>query len=131
MPQFVLLSSLTAQGRETVHANPERVLAVNDEVEQFGCRVVAQYALLGEYDFLTIVEAPDSVTVAHLSIDLGSRGTIAIRTLPAITIEELMNQLHGPRQLAAKPVVQTEGTDIGRHSSAEPDGGSYDEDTPA
>jgi len=110
MAQFVLLSSLTAQGRETIHANPERVLGVNEEVERFGCRIVSQYALLGEYDFLTVVDAPDSVTVAHLSIDLGSRGTVAIRTLPALSITELMEQLHSSHQLAAKPVAPTDAT---------------------
>ena len=71
MGTYVLLSTLTPHGRETLHANPDRVLGVNDEVERFGCQVVAQYPLLGSYDFLTIVEAPDNETVAHLSVDLG------------------------------------------------------------
>jgi uncharacterized protein with GYD domain len=108
MPTYVLLSSLTPQGRETLHANPERVYGVNEEVERFGCHVVNQYALLGSYDFLTIVEAPDSETVAHLSIDLGSRGTVSITTVPAISIEALEEQLKGQHQLAARPVVGQE-----------------------
>jgi uncharacterized protein with GYD domain len=105
MPIYVLLSSLTPKGRETLHANPDRVYGVNEEVERFGCNVIKQYALLGTHDFLTIVEAPDSETVAHLSIDLGSRGTLSITTLPAIEIDDLETQLKSSHQLAARPVV--------------------------
>ena len=108
MPTYVLLSNLTPKGRETLHSNPDRVFGVNEEVERFGCKVVKQYALLGPHDFLTIVEAPDSETVAHLSIDLGSRGTVSITTLPAIDVESLEIQLKGAHQLAARPVVGQE-----------------------
>jgi uncharacterized protein with GYD domain len=101
---FVLLSTLTAHGRETLHADPERIDAVNAEVETFGCQVIAQYALLGSYDFLTVIEAPDNETVAHLSIDLGSRGTVSIQTLPAMSLDQLEAKLKGRQQLAAEPV---------------------------
>jgi uncharacterized protein with GYD domain len=101
---FVLLSTLTAHGRETLHANPERIDAVNAEVESFGCQVMAQYALLGPWDFLTLIEAPDNETVAHLSIDLGSRGTVTIQTLPAMSLDQLEAKLKGRQQLAAEPV---------------------------
>jgi uncharacterized protein with GYD domain len=106
MGTYVLLSQLTAAGRQTLHTNPARVDGVNDEVERFGCTVLSQYALLGTYDFLTIIEAPDAETVAHLSIDLGSRGTLGITTLPAISIDALEAKLKDPdHQLAARPVV--------------------------
>jgi uncharacterized protein with GYD domain len=105
MGTYVLLSTLTPHGRETLHANPDRVLGVNDEVERFGCRVVAQYPLLGSYDFLTIVEAPDNETVAHLSVDLGARGTVTIQTIPALSMEAFREKLKGANQLAAAPVV--------------------------
>ena len=78
MPTYILFSTLTPEGRQTLHANPDRVLGVNKEVEDFGCKVLAQYATLGQFDFVTVVEADDSETVAHLSIDLGSRGTAAV-----------------------------------------------------
>ena len=78
MPTYILFSTLTPEGRQTLHANPDRVLGVNKEVEEFGCKVIAQYATLGQFDFVTIVEANDSETVAHLSIDLGSRGTVNV-----------------------------------------------------
>ena len=105
MPTYILLSTLTPHGRKTLHANPERLYGVNEEVERFGCKVFKQYALLGAHDFLTIIEAPDNETVAHLCIDLGSRGTVDITTLPAIEIDALEVQLEGSRQLGPRPVV--------------------------
>jgi uncharacterized protein with GYD domain len=80
MATYVLLSTLTPEGRQTLHAHPERVAEVNQAIAEFGCRVLQQCALLGAYDFLTVVEAPDNATVAHLSVDLGSRGTVGIST---------------------------------------------------
>jgi len=96
---YVLLSSLTPEGGQTLHAHPERLAEVNSEIAGFGCTVVAQYALLGQYDFLTIVEAPDNETIAHLSVDLSSRGTIHIMTLPAIPIENFVQKLGDAKQL--------------------------------
>ncbi len=105
MPTFLLFSTLTPEGRQTLHANPDRVLGVNTEVEEFGCKVVAQYATLGQFDFVTIVEAKDTETVAHLSIDLGSRGTVNVTSIPALSVEDLRAKLKGREQLAAAPVV--------------------------
>jgi uncharacterized protein with GYD domain len=99
MATYVLLSSLTPEGGQTLHAHPERLAEVNAEIGNFGCRVVAQYALLGPYDFLTVVEAPDNETVAHLSVDLGSRGTVHVTTLPAIPIDALVQKLGDAQQL--------------------------------
>ncbi|MGH9135229.1 MAG: GYD domain-containing protein [Ilumatobacteraceae bacterium] len=99
MGTYIMLTTLTAEGAHTVHSNPDRLTAVSQEVEQFGCKVVAQYAVLGQYDFVTVVEAPDAETIAHLSVDLGSRGTTKIQTLPAIPIEALTQKLKGPQQL--------------------------------
>ena len=99
MATYVLLSSLTPDGGQTLHAHPERLAAVNNEIDGFGCHVISQYALLGPYDFLTIVEAPDNETVAHLSVDLASRGTVHITTLPAIAIDSLVEKLGDSQQL--------------------------------
>ena len=74
MPTYIMLTTLTSEGAHTVHANPDRLTALADEVANFGCKVVAEYAVLGQYDFVTIVECADNETVAHLSVDLGSRG---------------------------------------------------------
>jgi hypothetical protein len=78
---------------------------VNKEVEDFGCKVLAQYAVLGQFDFVTLVEADDSETAAHLSVDLGSRGTVAVSSVEALSVEALRAKLKGPKQLAATPVV--------------------------
>ena len=99
MPTYILLSSLTPEGSQTLHKDPDRLDAVNKEISEFGCKVVTQYALLGVYDFLTIVDAPDNETVAHLSVDLGSRGTVNIVTLPAIPVADLRAKLKGPKQM--------------------------------
>ena len=82
MATYVLLSSLTSEGGQTLHAHPDRLSEVNNEIDGFGCHVISQYALLGPYDFLTIVEAPDNETVAHLSVDLASRGTVQHHDAP-------------------------------------------------
>jgi uncharacterized protein with GYD domain len=99
MATYVLLSSLTPEGGQTLHSHPDRLSEVNKEIDGFGCRVVSQYALLGPYDFLTIVEAPDNETIAHLSVDLASRGTVHIMTLPAIPIDSLVAKLGDRKQL--------------------------------
>src|SRR5919108_2214722 len=72
MPTYILMSTLTPDGRQTLHKDPDRLEQVNKEIADFGCKVVAQYAVLGQYDFVTIIEASDNETVAHLSVDLGS-----------------------------------------------------------
>ena len=73
MPAYVMLSTLTPEGRKTLHDRPDRLAEVNREIEDFGCKIVGQYSVLGPYDFVTILEAPDNETAAHLSVDLGSR----------------------------------------------------------
>ena len=102
MPRYILLSTLTPEGRQTMHKNPDRLEEVNKEVAEFGCKIVAQYAVLGGFDFVSIVEAPDNETVAHMCVDLGSRGTIGITTLPAIPVAEFIAKLKGPKQMGRK-----------------------------
>ena len=100
MPTYIMLSTLTPEGRKTLHEQPERLEEVNKEIEAFGCTVVSQYAVLGLYDFVSVVEAPDNETIAHLSVDLGARGTINITTLPAMTTDQLRRKLKGPKHMA-------------------------------
>jgi len=102
MPTYILLSSLTPEGSQTLHNDPERLDAVNKEIAEFGCKVVTQYAVLGGYDFVSIVDAPDNETVAHLSVDLSSRGTVKIVTLPAIPVMELKAKLKSPKQMGKR-----------------------------
>jgi uncharacterized protein with GYD domain len=89
MATFVMLTNLTPEGVQTLKSNPNRVQEVNKEVEQLGVTVKEQWATLGQYDFITIVEAPDEKTMAKVSVELGSRGTMKSQSLAAIPIEEL------------------------------------------
>ena len=93
MPTYILLSSLTPQGVQTLKSNPDRLREVNRDVEELGAKVVHQWATLGEYDFVNVVDAPDSATIARVSVALGARGSTRIETLPALTIEEFVETL--------------------------------------
>jgi len=86
METYIMLSKLTDQGRKTLRENPNRIKEVNKEVEGMGGKVVAQYAVLGPYDFVNVVEAPDNKTIAKISVELGARGTVEIITLPVVTL---------------------------------------------
>ena len=90
MPQYILLSNLTDEGWKTVKEKPERIKEVNKELQAYGVKVVSQYAVLGPYDFVNIVEAPNNETIAKVSIELGSRGTIKILSMPAVPIDDFI-----------------------------------------
>jgi uncharacterized protein with GYD domain len=93
MPVFIMLTRLTSNGVKTIKDNPGRVQEVNKEVEQLGVKVVNQWVTLGEYDFVSVVEAPDETTMAKVSIELGSRGTTTNETLSAIPAAEFTKAL--------------------------------------
>ena len=93
MPTFVMLSKLTPEGVQTVKNNPSRIREVNEEIEQIGATVKAQWAVLGQYDFVNVVEAPDAQTMARVSLELGSRGTAQYETLSAIPIDDFISGL--------------------------------------
>jgi len=93
MPVYVLLSTLTDEGRKTVKERPERIREVNKEIEALGAKVLSQYAVLGPYDFVNIVEAPNNKTIARVSLELGSRGTVQITSLAAIPIDEFIESM--------------------------------------
>ena len=93
MAEFVVLSKLTSEGRKTLKTKPERLKEVNKEIAKMGAKVLYQYALLGKYDFLNILEAPDIETVAKVMVELGSRGTLETTTLVAIPIDDFLKAL--------------------------------------
>jgi len=94
MAYYVVLSTLTDEGRETIKKHPERILEVNREIEEkLGVKVLHQFAVLGPYDFVNIVEAPDNASIAKMSVELGSRGTVQLMTMPAIPVEEFVKML--------------------------------------
>ena len=89
MATYVMLTTLTDEGRKTIKQNPQRIKEVNKEVESMGVKILHQYAVLGPYDFVNILEAPDNKTVVRVSTELGSRGTLQPMTMAALTIDEL------------------------------------------
>lgn len=93
MPTFVMLTNLTSEGVKTLKGNPGRVVEVNREVEALGARVVAQYATLGQYDFVSVIEAPSDEVMAKVSVEMGSRGTMTSETLSALPAERLIEVL--------------------------------------
>jgi uncharacterized protein with GYD domain len=93
MPTYIMLTNLTPEGVQTLKNNPNRVQEVNKEVEQLGVKVKDQWATLGQYDFISIVEAPDDQTMAKVSVELGSRGTMTSQTLAAMPAGDLAKAL--------------------------------------
>ena len=93
MPIYVMLSRLSQQGVQTLKSNPDRLREVNKDVEELGCKILHQWATLGEFDFISIVEAPDTATIARVSVGLAARGSTKIETLPALEVDELFDAL--------------------------------------
>ncbi len=95
MATYIMLSRLTDEGRKTLKERPERLQEVNKEVEAMGGRITAQYAVLGGYDFVNVIEAPSNEVIAKISVELGSRGTIEMTTFPAIAVPTFIEMMRG------------------------------------
>lgn len=93
MATFILLSTLTDEGARTIKQNPGRIKEVNAELAKMGAQVTNQWAVLGPYDFVNVVEAPDNMTVARVAAELSSRGTIRVQTMAAIPVDEFINSV--------------------------------------
>jgi len=93
MAIYVMLTSLTDEGRKTVRESPERIKEVNQEVEAMGAKILAQYALLGPYDFINILEAPDNTAIVKIALELSSRGTLHTMTMAAMTLDEFISSI--------------------------------------
>ena len=93
MPTYIMLTTLTPEGVQTVKNNPQRIKEVSKEIEQLGATVKAQWATLGHFDFVNVVEAPDEATIAKVSMELGSRGTAKYETLTAIPIDDFISSV--------------------------------------
>ena len=90
MAIYVMLTTLTDEGRKTIKSNPQRIKEVNKEVEAMGVKILAQYAILGPYDFINILDAPNNKAVSKVAVELGSRGTLQTMTMAAMPIDELV-----------------------------------------
>ncbi|MFA6002101.1 MAG: GYD domain-containing protein [Thermoleophilia bacterium] len=95
MPVYVALSTLTEEGSKTIKKNAARIKEVNKDIEAMGVKIIAQYALLGQYDFINILEAPDNDTIVKMSVEIGSRGSVQLQTMPAVAIDQLIADLSG------------------------------------
>jgi uncharacterized protein with GYD domain len=93
MASYIMLSTLTDEGRKTLKERPERLQAVNKEVESMGANVRSQYAVLGGYDFVNVIDAPSNEVMARIAMELGARGTIKVTTLPAMPIEQFVEMM--------------------------------------
>jgi uncharacterized protein with GYD domain len=93
MPLYIMMSTLTDEGRKTVKSNPQRIKEVNKEVEAMGVKVLQQYVVLGQYDFINVLEAPNNETIAKVALELGSRGTLQTNTLAALTLDDFINTM--------------------------------------
>ena len=102
MSLYVMLSTLSESGRKVLRERPGWIRKVNGDVRRMGARVVAQYAVLGPYDFVTIVEAPDNATISRVSVELGARGGSAGMTMAAIPLDEFIGRLQGGKGRARK-----------------------------
>ena len=96
MPIYLMLTTLTDEGRKTIRDNPDRIKEVDKEVELMGVKILTQYALLGQYDFVNIVEAPSDEVAAKLAINLSARGTVQTLTLSAMAVDDLIATLKKP-----------------------------------
>jgi uncharacterized protein with GYD domain len=93
MATYVILSTLTDEGRKTIKNKPKRILEVNKELEDMGVTVKEQYAVLGPYDFVNIIDAPDNETVMKMSAELGSRGSVQLLSLVALPVEDFIKKI--------------------------------------
>ena len=93
MAIYVMLTTLTDEGRKTIKQNPQRIKEVNKEVEAMGVKIIAQYAVLGPYDFINILEASSNEVIARVATELSSRGTLQTTTLAAMTLDDFISSL--------------------------------------
>ena len=93
MAIYVMMTNLTDEGRKTVKTNPQRIKEVNKEVEAIGVKILSQYVVLGQYDFINILEADSNETIVKVATELGSRGTLQTNTLAAMTLDDYINSL--------------------------------------
>jgi uncharacterized protein with GYD domain len=99
MPVYVLLTTLTADGRRSLKKNPGRIWEVNNEMEQMGAKILSQYKILGPYDFINIIEAPNNEVISRVAVEMGSRGTLEPTIMAAISIDSFVKEIEMARAI--------------------------------
>lgn len=97
MATYIMMTRLTDEGRKTLKERPQRLEEVNKEIEAMGGRISSQYAILGEWDFVTILDAPSNEVVARISVEMGARGTVQLTTMPAMSLSSFIGMLTAPK----------------------------------
>ena len=105
VPIYILLSTLTSEGRKTIKKRSESIKEINKEIEAFGAKVLQQYAVLGKYDFVNIVGAPNNDAIARVSIELDSRGTVHVMSMPTMDIGDFLSKLKEQQKTTLSPFL--------------------------
>ncbi len=95
MPKYIMLTTLTDQGLQTLRSHPERLRAVNKDAEELGVTVLHQWACLGPFDFVSVVEAPDALTLSRMSVILGARGSAKLQSYELMEIDDFLGSIGG------------------------------------
>jgi uncharacterized protein with GYD domain len=97
---YCLLTTLTSEGRKSVKKNPGRIWEVNKEIESMGAKILAQYKLLGPYDFVNLLEAENARVISRVVIEICSRGTLEPMLMGAITVEDFVKEIQSANVMA-------------------------------
>ena len=106
MSLYVMLSTLSESGRKVLRERPGWIKKVNADVQRMGARVVAQYAVLGPYDFVTVIDAPNNAAISRISVELGARGGVAGMTMAAIPLDQFIDGLEEKNGRPSKRVTR-------------------------
>ena len=88
MPTYIILLRWTQQGIADIKNGPARLDAAKQAFQARGAEIKAHYLVMGQYDLVSIVEAPDDETLAKLVLSVGSLGSVSSETLRAFTEDE-------------------------------------------
>ena len=87
--QYISLVRLSPEGLDLVNANPREPLIAEQTIGVAGVTPLGIYAVLGHYDYVAIIEAPDNDAVARWSVEFGARIRAEITTMPAVPISHM------------------------------------------
>jgi uncharacterized protein with GYD domain len=89
MPTYIALANFTDQGIRSIKDTAQRAAANEKAVKKMGVEMKALYWTMGQYDLVSIMEAPDDVSMSAVSLAIGAAGNIRGQTLRAYTRQEM------------------------------------------